>query len=47
VGMSMTMHAALIHFLDFRIQEGDLQSRTRVFTITIDQVPTCYLMDIV
>ena len=42
----MTMHAALIHFLDFRIQEGDLQSRTRVFTITIGQAPTCYPMDI-
>ena len=34
----MTTHAALILF--------DLPSRTRVFTITIGQVPTCYLMDI-
>ena len=23
-----------------------MQSRTRVFTITIGQIPTCYLMDI-
>ena len=42
----MTMHAALILFQDFRIQEGDLPSRTRVFTITFGQVPTCFLMDI-
>jgi len=34
-------------FSDFRIQEGDLQSRTRVFTITISQAPTCYPMDII
>ncbi len=34
----MTTHAALILF--------DLPSQTRVFTITIGQVPTCYLMDI-
>ena len=34
----MTTHAALILF--------DLPSRMRVFTITIGQVPTCYLMDI-
>ncbi len=36
---------ALICFLDFLIQEGDLTSRTRVFTIPIGQV-FAYLMDI-
>jgi hypothetical protein len=46
VGMKMATNAALILFQDFQIQEGDLPSRTRVFTITIGQVPTCYLMDI-